>query len=286
MKRYSTGILVLDGYDILCVSFFAGSLLAYIFKRYKNYTKITSKDMLVDELKKKSPINILSQKENVLQLPLMRGGANVRGFSLMIKSKKLARILMAIVNAKKNQKKLRLLQVILFTFNELLASSTGCLITANGSLTYSQISLIVFSSGAGGFILGILCPYIFLLPLGLLIARGTETIPDPYERCRLICKAAEKYHNRQMILEMKNLDSLLVDPSLQLSMNEVPLLCIEQPLSLLERYKLKQIIKTTKVQERAQHFSEFIKKFSECDADAEAVYQEVMGNIQKIPIER
>ena len=65
-----------------------------------------------------------------------------------------------------------------------------------------------------------------LLPLAILFGRGIEDIPDPYEKCRLICKVAEEYHNKQLMLEMKNLNSLLEDAAaaLQLPIDEVPLL--------------------------------------------------------------
>jgi hypothetical protein len=80
---------------------------------------------------------------------------------------------------------------------------------------------------------------------------------------------------------MKNMDSLLLDAvaALQLPIDKVPLVCIEQPLSLLERYKLKEVIKSAKARERVQHFSEFIKKFPECDVDPEAVYEQFVGKI-------
>lgn len=62
------------------------------------------------------------------------------------------------------------------------------------------------------------------------------------------------------MLEIKNMDSLLGDGTflIELLTNKVPLLCVEEKLSLLERYKLKEVIKSTKVQKRVQHFSEFI----------------------------
>jgi hypothetical protein len=77
------------------------------------------------------------------------------------------------------------------------------------------------------------------------------------------------------MLEMKNLDSPLMEAlaALQLPIDKVPLLCTEQPLSLLERYKLREVIKSAKAKERIQHFQKFIKKFPECDPNPEAIYQ-------------
>ena len=291
MKRLPTGVLILDTLDIVCISFSAGSIIAYGFKRYRNYRriKITGEDPIVNELKRKSPIQMFPKKGKPLKLPLMRGGDKIRGFSLMIKNKKLAQIMMAIVNARKNQKKLRLLQDVLFILNGLLTTSTGLRIAAGGSLNYTQILLIAFPSTIGGFLMGIIYAHPLasaVLPIAILFGRGIEDIPDPYEKCRFMCKAAEEYHNQQLRLEMKNFNSLVEDAAaaLQLPIDKVPLLCTEQPLSLVERYKLKEVIQSAKARKRVQHFSEFIKKFPECNADPEAIYQEVIGNVQKIPV--
>ena len=91
-----------------------------------------------------------------------------------------------------------------------------------------------------------------VLPIVILFGRGIEYIPDPYEKCRLICKAAEEYHNRQLLLEMKNFNSLVEDAAatLQLPIDKVTLVCIEYPLSLLERYKLKELIKSAEARKR------------------------------------
>lgn len=86
MKRLHTGIIALDGIDILCISFSADSIISYDFKRYRKYQriKITGEDPIVEELKRKSPVNMVSEKGNFVRLPLMRGGDKIRGFSLMI----------------------------------------------------------------------------------------------------------------------------------------------------------------------------------------------------------
>jgi site-specific recombinase XerD len=229
-----TGLILFDRIDIICMSFSAGFTIAYCFKKYRNYRriKITGEDTIVDELKRKSPINMFSEKGNPLKLPLMRGGDNIRGFSLMIRNKKLAQIMMAIVNVRKNPKKLRLLQDVLFILNRLLTTSTGLHIVAGGSLSYAQIILITFPSTIGGFLMGTIYAYSLasaVLPIAILFGRGIEDIPDLYEKCRFICKAAEEYHNQQLMLEMENLDSLLVDAvaALQLPIDKVPLLCTE-----------------------------------------------------------
>jgi hypothetical protein len=301
MKRLHTGILIFDAVDIVCLSFSAGSILAYSFKKYRNYRilKISNEDRIVHELKRKSSINMFSEKGDPLKLPLMRGGdikllngKTIKGLSLMIKNKKLAQILMAIVNVRRNQRKLKLLQDVLSILNVLLATSTGLSIGAGGSLGYVQIILIAFPSTVGSFLIGMSSAYplaIAALPIAILFGRDIEDIADPYEKCKSICKVAENYHNQQLMLEMKNIDSHLENAKammLQPPIDEVPFICTEQPLSLLERFTLRDVSESMKNRKRIQHFSEFIKKFPECAADPEAVYQEVMGSIPVIPMKR
>ena len=86
------------------------------------------------------------------------------------------------------------------------------------------------------------------------------------------------------MLEMKNFRSLVKDTSdaLQLPLDQVPLLCTENKLSLTQRFKLKEVARSAKARKRVQHFSEFIKKFLECDADPETVFQEIMETGQRI----
>ena len=120
-----------------------------------------------------------------------------------------------------------------------------------------------------------------LLPLAIFYGRGIEDIPDPYEKCRQLCKIAEKFHNHELAMEMKKFNSLLEDMStgLQLPLDEVPLVCVEDKMSLLQRFKLRQLIESTRSQNRVQHFDEFIKKFPKCDANPEDVYDAVVGKI-------
>jgi hypothetical protein len=289
MKKFRDGRILFDAVDIFCVCFSTGSLIAYAVRRYHNWRriKITGEDIIVTELKKKSPINVFSEKGNPLKFPIIRGGDEIQIFSMTIKSKKLLQIMTAIINARETQKKLKLLRYFLFILNGLLTTSTGLRIAVGGSLTFTQIILIALPATAGGFLMGTISAYPLastLLPMLILFGRGIEDVPDPQEKCRLMCKAAENYHNKQLMVEMKNLDSRLVDAAaaLQLPVNEVPLVCTEQPFSLLERYKLKAVIKNGKLRERTEHFRKFMKGFPECGADPKTVYQEVIGNVQNI----
>ena len=293
MKRTHAGIIILDRIDVFCISFSAGCLIAYGYKKYKIYRrmKITGQDPIVDELKKKSRIKRVYGKNKPLKFPLIRGGGDntIKLYSLMIKSKKLAKILKAIINARRTQKNLRFLQNVLFIVNTLLTTSTGLRIAAGGSLSYVEIILIAFPSTVGGFLLGTISQHPLisaLLPLAILLGRDIEDIPDPYEKCRILCKAAEEYHNKQLMLEMKNLRSLLQDTSdaLQLPLDQVPLMCTENKISLTERFKLKEVIRSANARKRVQHFSEFIKKFPECDAEPDSVFKEIIETGQKIRV--
>lgn len=292
MKRLPTGIIILDGLDVLCISFSAGCIIAYGYKKYKIYRRmqITSQDPIVDELQKKSPIKRVYEKNKPFKLPHIRGGYNsIRAYSLMIKSKKIAKILKTIINARRTQKNLRFLQNLLIIMNTLLTSTTGLRIAAGGSLNYVQIILIAFPSTIGGFLLGTISEHPLisaLLPLAIFLGRDIEDIQDPYEKCRILCKAAEEYQNKQLMLEMTNLRSVVNDTSdaLKLPLDQVPLMCTENKLSLRERFQLKEIIRSEKAKKRVQHFSEFIKKFSECDPEPESVLNESMGINQKIRV--
>lgn len=57
------------------------------------------------------------------------------------------------------------------------------------------------------------------------------------------------------------------------------LLCLEDKLLLLQRYKLIELTRSDKARKRVQYFSEFIKKFPECDADPRAVYEQIVEKI-------
>ena len=116
-----------------------------------------------------------------------------------------------------------------------------------------------------------------LLPLAMLYSRGIEDISDPSEKCKAICRVAEKFYNKQLTIQMKQLNSLVEDKST--AFDQAHLLCVKEKLSLSQRYKLTELIKSEKARKRVQHFSEFIKKFTECDADPKAVYEQIVEKI-------
>jgi hypothetical protein len=125
MKRLHTGLIVLDTIDIICISFSTGSGVAFLIRKYRKYKVRRGEDPILTELKEKSPITMFSENGKPLKLPLVRGGEGLKEFSLLIKNKKLAILVRAIVNAKRKQKQLRLLRLCFFTLNTLLTTSIG-----------------------------------------------------------------------------------------------------------------------------------------------------------------
>jgi hypothetical protein len=282
MKKFASGLIVFDTKDMICLSFSLGSGTAILIRTYRKYKKRRVEDPLVLELRRKSRPTMFSKKGKLLKLPVIRGGQNlkVKGLSLLIKSKKLAALVRAIVNARLKQKQLRLLRLLFITLNTALTTSVGLRFAVGGSLSYTQFVLIALPSTAGGLIMGLTLANPLasaLLPLAILYGRGIEDISDPYEKCKAMCKIAEEFHNKQLTVEMKELHSLVEDTSTTL--DKIHLLCVEQKLSLSQRYKLIEVIKSEKAQKRMRHFSEFIKKFPECDADPKVVYEQIVEKI-------
>ena len=300
MKKLHTGVIILDGIDIICISFSAGSLLAYGFKRYQKYSKYrriktAGEDPIVFELKQKSPINMFSEKGEPLKMPLMRGGYNIRGLSLMVKNEKVAKVFRAIFMARLSQHKIKLLADTLRMLNA-LSTIIGLRVAVGGSLNYVQIILFATPSTIGGFIMGMLLDHPLvsaLAPILILVARGVKDVSDPYEKCRLLCEATAEYQNTKLIDEMKNYNSFIqeVAEALQLPLDQVPLIpidegplsCVEDKLSLFQRYRLRSLLENEKAQTQVQYFSEFIKKFPDCDPNLEETYKAISEGIP-IPI--
>jgi len=280
MKKLHTGLIVLDAIDIICISFSGGSGVALLIRKYRKFKGQRREDPIVIELRKKSPLIMFSKNGKPLKLPLVRGGDDLKKIALLIKNKKIASLIKTIFNARRNQKQLRLLRLCFVTLNALLTTSVGLRFAVGGSLDYTQFVLIAFPSTVGGFVVGLVIANPLasvLLPLTILYGRGIEDIPDPSEKCKTICKVAEEFHNKQLTIQMKKLNSLVEDTST--GVDEVHLLCVEEKLSLSQRYKLAQLIEGEKARKRLQHFSEFIKEFPECDVDPKAVYEQIVKKI-------
>jgi hypothetical protein len=279
MKRLYTGLIVFDVVDIVCISFSAGSGIAFLVRRYK---RRKGEDPILLELKRESPLRIFSKNGKPLKLPLVRGGDNIKGVSLLIKNKKITALIQTILSVKRKQKQLRLLRLCFFAFNTALTTKIGLRFAIGGSLDYTQVILIAFPSTLGGLVMGLTLANPLasvLLPLAILYGRGIEDIPNPSEeKCKAICKIAEQFHNKQLTIQMEKLNQLVEEPLTEL--DKVHLVCVEDKISLSQRYKLKQLTNDKKIRKRVQHFSEFIKKFRECDPDPEAIFEQI---VEKIP---
>jgi hypothetical protein len=286
MKRFhNTGLIVLDWIDIICFSFFVGSVAAHIYKQYKKIKKnrlkdpllLVSEDPLVSELKHKSSTLMLSEKGKLLKLPLIRGGEilpkNFSMYSILFKNKSFLDLLKAILLAEQTKKRLVLLQYFFIMFEKVLSKTFRLSFALDASLDCVKVLMLAFPSSLAGFLIGAATAYSFvptLLPLIILYARGIEEIVDPTSKCRIFCKAAEELHNKELKIEMKKLISSLVEntsagvktPLDAIDVTHV--ICVEEPLSIVQRHKLREVVESTQARKRVQHFSEFIKKFPEC----------------------
>lgn len=296
MYKLRNGVLLLDAIDLLCISSLSGCIIAFLFNKYKDNkcadpivkdnkwadpvvenNKWT--DPIVKELRNTSPLIMLSRSKKILRFPLVRGGNDIQVFYLFIQSRKLARALFLLWNARENQRRLKLLQVILFMSNKFLFTNTGFIFgsAVSTNLSYTQIILIMFPGTLSGFLVSSLLTFpliLSVLPIAIMMGRfSVQDIVDSHEHCRVLCKAAESYHNKKLVLEMKNSEKLLP-----------PLKCVEQRVSLVERHRLIEIVKNNKSKARIKHFSEFLKGFPECDATKEDVYEEIVKNLHKISI--
>jgi hypothetical protein len=336
MRRLPSGMIFFDTFDIICLSISFGSTISFVVRKYKEKKSI---DPIVTELKNISPIkeelpvkpvSLYSNLERFEINPtLVRGGEIIRtnalitekGVALLvaIKDKKFYKIIQAILKARKQQQFLKLLQYILLALDHLLKSKVGLHIVASSTLNWSQFLIVFIPSTLIGVMFEnfIKNPIITVLsPLALMYGRGTENILEPRDDCRTICKIAEKYHNKELNLEMKefvstnnrtsnlmfkneNLEYLknkfalerrlklngLAEESFEtfeLPFNEGPLVCIEEQSSLVQPFKLEKIVgiqKSRKLKKRIQHFNEFIKQFPDCGVDEKIIDKEIYQEV-------
>jgi hypothetical protein len=294
MKRLNgRRALLIDWLDIVLISFEVGAVIAFLYRRYQKNKNL---DPIVAELKKNSltveksnPSRRISTKRFSKKLHLIRGGELTKngaeissGVSLVIRNKKFSAFLKALVEAKRSQKLLILLQIFFAILNHSLEYNLGLRIYVSGSLNFTQIILLAVSGSVSGILVGqILNPLATMaLPLMIMFGRGIEDVPDPQEKCKLICEIAENYHNKQHLVQMQELNSLVAESSekLKLPLEKVPLMsveCVKEKVSILQRYKLRQVVESEKVKNRVKYFNKFIEKFPECDVNIEEIAKEV-----------
>lgn len=289
MKRLHTGIIVLDALDIICLSFIAGGGLVSLAAKYKDQKREKiGEDPIIRELKAKSPVIAVSIDGKPLEVPMVRGGSEddyrLKVFSILIKNKKLAALLKAVGHIRHKQKQARLLQIACCIFNNLLSDGPGIRIAMGGALGYTQVIILIIPSMFAGFLVQQVIPFGVMLPIGIMYYRGIDEISNPLLRCKIFCEHAEEWHNQELFsIKMQKINSLVQSASdeLRLPLDKVSLVCVEEKLSLLQRYKLRQVINDVQTRKRVQHFNEFIKKFGECDPDPLDVYNEIVEKLKE-----
>jgi hypothetical protein len=272
MRRTYSGIILLDNIDIACIAFSMGCTLAYFYKKYNQKTKHI--DPIIQELKETTKVVAVCIDGTPFKVPVCRGGDEIRGISLIIRNKKLSALVLKIVAARKNYRLIRFLQMYFAILNSILTNTLGIRVCLGGSMNYFQVVIIALPVTLTGFMISqIINPLTCLvLPLSILYGRGIEQMSDPFEECRMLCKAVSELHNKQLAIEMRKTTSNFI----KLPVDEGPLLCVENKLSLSERFVLRSLVKNEKIERRIQHFSDFIKKFPKCDVDPQDVYDHII----------
>lgn len=291
MLKTANGVLLLDRIDYICIGVIIGTISGKVFKIYRRKKWIYSgkiEDPIVKELKKSSSMITFTENGKPLKLPFVRAGDLVlksgeilKGFNLAIKNRRFAKLLRTLLYMKTKQQQLQFFRITLFVLNNVLHRGIGVRFLASGSLHGANIMMLLFPSTIASFLYEQINDN-SLIPIGaalaVLLSREIKYVEDPTEKCRILCRFAENCHNERIMMEMKKFNE---------NKDMLPLLhdfkfvsCQENKLSLLQRYKLKQIVKNQKIRQQVQNFSEFIKKFPECTPDPETVYQEA---IKKVP---
>ena len=295
MRRYrATGSLELDILDVILLAWVAGGTLSFLSRQIKNRKfRRQKRDSLAIDLERQSRSLMITEQGKaipVATISKISGGAEAnKGASLfqaMVKNRRFARFLRLLLVAKEKERQFKLLRIFFFTFNSILTTG-GIRVAVGGNLDLVQLILIIFPSSLAGFILERLIenPVVtVMLPITALYARGIEDIDDTSEKCRQICQAAEKIHNKRMLMEMKEIVAPDETQAMPFSVpsESAAIECVESKLSLTQRYRLKQLLKGEKTRRQVQHFSEFIKKFPECDPNEELVSQEIMQRISEL----
>ena len=187
MKRFRTGLVLFGKIDIICLSFSLGSSLSYLVRKWRKRQEIKAVDPLVTELKSISPVIAVSVDGKPLKLPLVRGGDEniIKGWSQVIKSKRLAALIKVIINAKQKH------QLISFFFsflNESAFSNAGFCFAVVGSLDYTQFILVIFPATLGGFVIEQVIgnPLVSVfLPLLIVYGRRVSCTSTWYGTCSL-----------------------------------------------------------------------------------------------------
>jgi hypothetical protein len=166
--------------------------------------ELTEKSRIIPINRSKSKVIAIGIDGKPPNIPMMRGG-KIEGYSLVFKNQRIFFFVKTLCDKKRSQRIFKLL-------GNLIAYTLGLRITAGGSMDYTQFILFCVPSTLGGFIVGTLITnplLVTIFPLMFLYTRGIENVIDPSEKCRVLCKVAEEFHNRKLALEMKEITSFI-----------------------------------------------------------------------------
>ena len=283
IKIYPNGLVCLDLYDFVLVTFCVGNTIGYVVRRkMAKRSETIVQDPIINELKSRSPRLLRSENGMMIKLPLngARGG-NKRSatmlFSLIIRSPKFAAFLRLLLEAKRKQRQLLFLRIMFTALNKFITNNAGIYIhISNASYDYVKLIMIGVSSTTTGVMLGLfLQNSIALSGFSLLALYMRDIEYVEYDNCALLCKAVQTYHNTGILQEMRSTIQITKDELLELE-PPVYLSCFEEKTSLIQRYKLRELLDSKSGKRRIQHFSEFIKRFPECQPDTEALYKDII----------
>ena len=294
---------LLDSCDVCLLGFSGGILLSYLYKKYKVYIVYKNKNenskdyrsinLIVEELRKKSPIQVRTTRDNWIKMPMVRGGVDpkfpefVEAFSVIIKSEKISNLILSLAQEKINRRDLRIMRAVISVLGRVL--SNGSVHASIGVFDGSfQVLVIAISSSTAGLIIGLLTENplsIIGIPLTILLTREIEEVDYDTEECQLFCEASEQYLNKKIKIKMDKVVNHIRPESVPLDSESIPkfLECTEDKLSLSTRYKLKESIKTPYNRKSIEYFSNFIKKFQQCDPEYKTNYDQEHA-VNNVPI--
>jgi hypothetical protein len=260
-------------------------------------------DRLIFELKSKAKIvSVNTHKKPLKNLPYVRGGniddtdkvKVIKWFTLVVQNRRLTKLLQVLIQADEKRRNLHAVKMLFATLNYVLTQVVGIHIMSGGSYNITQILFFILPSSLAGF----LAETVFknpvvnvFLPLAILYSRGITKEVSPYDKCEMLCEAVAETQNQELRIQMSEFNQSLPEgQKLPPLPEEGPLECVKEKLSIVERYKLRRVIEMEKAKNRVTFFSDFIKRFPDCDVDPEAVakemnidpeliYQEVMNEI-------
>ena len=289
MKVYPNGLIILDATDIICLGVILGYSTTTIVKLLKTYYSNKNEDPLVSDLKRLSPVKE-KEKNKPLKVPIRyfpRGGQlppGLKRISVFIKNKQLGKLVVILLRVTKKIRELKRVKSALILLNVLLFRKLGLAFAAGGSITHIHILLFVTTSSTAGALLALLSAaggFIFVLaPLLTLISRYEFISSETVNRCRLLCEAAQEYHNKKLGIEMKSFAQEM-ETSLSLTSDEGPLQCTGEG-KLYQRYKEGQEYLNNQV----NNFNKIKNRFSECnDETADEINEKIQKISQKVRTE-